>query len=237
MEYEIIKEREHFHRIENGGVRAFLFEGTDKAMLVDTGFGNIPMKKIVSELTALPVFVVNTHADRDHIGCNGEFSDIYMHKAEKERYIQNLPAGCSPEKLIALSDGDIIDLGIWKFEVIFTPGHTSGSIMLFEREKRMLISGDSIQNGMMYMFGKGRNVPALIGSLEKIAAMSKDIETIYPSHADCPLTPDIIPFVSDGAKALLEGKLKPEDPPFSVPARLYTAENISFLYNEEEAEL
>ena len=233
-EYKIIKEQEHFWRIENGGVRAFLFEGTEKAMLVDTGFGNIPMKAIVTGLTSLPVFVVNTHADRDHTGCNGEFDEIYMNPADKTRYIHNLPKGGDPEKVFSLSEGDLIDLGTWKFEVIFTPGHTPGSVMLFEREKRFLISGDSIQNGMMYMFGEGRNVSELIASLEKIIAMSKDIQTIYPSHAKCPLTSDIIPYVSAGAKALLKGELKGENPPFPVPAKLFSAEKISFLYNEEE---
>ena len=234
MEQKIIKENEHFWRIEDGGVRAFLFEGTQKAMLVDTGFGDIPLKEIVNGLTNLPVFVVNTHADRDHIGCNGDFSDVYMHEAEKERYIKNLPEGCDPEKLFLLSEGDIIDLGIWKFEVIFTPGHTLGSIMLLEREKHMLISGDSIQNGMMFMFGEGRNVPMLIDSLEKITAMGDSIQIIYPSHAKCPLTSDIIPYVLKGAKALLNGQLKGGNPPFPVPAKLYTAENISFLYDKEE---
>lgn len=233
-EYKIIKEQEHFWRIENGGVRAFLFEGTEKAMLVDTGFGNIPMKAIVTELTSLPVFVVNTHADRDHTGCNGEFDEIYMNPAEKDRYLHSLLEGGNPEKVFPLSEGDIIYLGIWKFEVIFTPGHTPGSIMLFEREKRLLISGDSIQNGMMFMFGEGRNVSELIASLEKIKAMSNDIQTIYPSHAQCPLTSDIIPYVLTGAKALLTGELKGANPPFPVPAKLYSAENISFLYNEEE---
>ena len=233
-EYEIVKEQEHFWRIENGGVRAFLFEGEEKAMLVDTGFGNGSIKSAVTGLTSLPIFVVNTHADRDHTGCNGEFDEVYMNLADKERYMKSLPAGGNPEKLLPLSEGDVIDLGRWRFEVIFTPGHTPGSIMLFDREKRLLISGDSIQNGMMYMFGEGRNVPLLIASLEKIGAMSADIGIIYPSHADCPLRSDIIPYVLKGARALLKGELEAKEPPFPLPAKLYSAENISFLYNEDE---
>lgn len=236
-EYEIIKEKEHFWRIENGGVRAFLLEGGERAMLVDTGFGNGSIKTAAAELTSLPIFVVNTHADRDHTGCNGEFDEIYMNLADKERYTHSLPAGGDPENVLPLSEGDVIDLGRWRFEVIFTPGHTPGSIMLFDREKHMLISGDSIQNGMMYMFGDGRNVPELIASLEKINAMSEDIQIIYPSHAGCPLSSDIIPYVLNGARALLRGELKGENPPFPLPAKLYHAENISFLYNEEEHKL
>lgn len=232
MEQKIIKEQDRFWRIENGGVRAFLFEGGDRAMLVDTGFGDIPIKEIASELTSLPIFVVNTHADPDHIGGNGSFSTIYIHPAEKERYVHNMPKECDPEKLLPLSEGDIIDLGLWKFEVILTPGHTPGSIMLLERDKQMLISGDSIQNGMMFMFGEGRSVPNLIVSLEKIMTMRENIRIIYPSHSECPLTTDIIPYVLEGAKALLNGELKAEKPPFPVPAKLYAAENISFLYDK-----
>lgn len=234
MQQNIIKEQEHFWRIEDGGVRAFLFEGTDKAMLIDTGFGDIPIKEIAKNLTTLPTFVVNTHADSDHIGGNSGFSTVYLSPADKERYIHRMPKDCDPEKILPLSEGDIFDLGLWKFEVICTPGHTPGSIMLLERDKGILISGDSIQNGMMYMFGEGRSVPKLIASLEKIMAMRDSIRIIYPSHSDCPLTPNIIPYVLKGARALLNGELEGEKPPFPVPAKLYAAEEISFLYNEEK---
>lgn len=232
MEQKIIKEQERFWRIENGGVRAFLFEGTDRAMLVDTGFGDIPIGEIVKDLTALPVFVVNTHADPDHVGGNGGFSEIYIHPAEKERYTRNAPKGAGG-KVLPLSEGDEFDLGFWKFEVILTPGHTAGSIMLLEREKGILISGDSIQNGMMYMFGEGRDLSGLIRSLEKIMTMRDKIRIVYPSHSDCPLTPDAVSDVLEGAKKLRGGELTGVKPPFPVPAMLYAAERISFLYDGE----
>ena len=59
-----------FWRIEDGGVRSFFIEGIDKAMLVDTGFGHGDLKAFVEALTSNPIFVVNTHTDGDHVGCN-----------------------------------------------------------------------------------------------------------------------------------------------------------------------
>ena len=74
-----------FWSIEENGVRCFLVEGEREAMLVDTGFGTGDLKAFIQTLTSLPVFVVNTHADRDHIGCNGQFPPAWMHPADFDR--------------------------------------------------------------------------------------------------------------------------------------------------------
>ena len=114
----------------------FLFEGKERAMLVDTGFGTLPLKEIVSGLTPLPVFVVNTHTDGDHTACNNDFDTLYMHPSEMDYYVwHGRKAGEREPKLMPLWEGDVIDLDYWKFEVLLTPGHTPGSIMLLEREK------------------------------------------------------------------------------------------------------
>ncbi|MCM1134022.1 MAG: MBL fold metallo-hydrolase [Clostridium sp.] len=226
----IKKIKEHFWIFEEDGVRSFLFEGIEKAMLIDTGFGSLPLRAMTAELTDLPVFVVNTHTDRDHVGCNKNFQPIYMHPAEMEHYKNSLPEGCSMEDVRPLWEGDIIDLGYWKFEVILTPGHTPGSIMLLEREKRMLISGDTIQNGDIFMFGAGRNMTAFQCSLEKMIAMSDAFDSVWPSHSDYPLTPDIIPGILQGARDLAAGKLSAQEPPWPMPCKKYVCDAVGFLY-------
>ena len=221
---------DHFWIFEEDGVRSFLFEGTDRAMLVDTGFGALPLREMAAELTALPVFLVNTHTDRDHTGRNREFSPVYMHPAEMDRYQNALPEGCRMEDVRPLWEGEIIDLGHWKFEVVLTPGHTPGSIMLLEREKRMLISGDTIQDGMIFMFGAGRNMPAFQSTLKRIMAMEGLFDTVWPSHGSCPLTADIIPGILRGTQDLLAGKLPGQEPPWPMPCKQYVCGAASFLY-------
>ena len=221
---------EHFWSIEEDGVRAFLLEGTDRAMLVDTGFGKLPLRELTAELTPLPVFVVNTHTDRDHTGRNFEFSPIYMHPAEMDRYQTSLPEGYSVEDVRPLWEGEVIDLGHWRFEVVLTPGHTPGSIMLLERDKRMLISGDTVQDGMIFMFGPGRNMPAFQSSLRRIQDMAGAFDTVWPSHGNYPLKPDIIPDILRNARELTEGKLTAQEPPWPMPCKKYTGGTVSFLY-------
>ncbi|MCM1159545.1 MAG: hypothetical protein NC300_12860 [Bacteroidales bacterium] len=64
----VVEISDHFWIIEENGVRSFLFEGDKKAMLVDTGFGTLQIRKLVAGLTDLQVFLVNTHTDKDHTG-------------------------------------------------------------------------------------------------------------------------------------------------------------------------
>lgn len=102
-----------FWRIEDGGVRCFLIEGPDRAMLVDTGFGQGDLKAFVRTLTQLPVFVVNTHADGDHTGCNAQFGEAAMHPAEYDRYRQS---GRAQDMVLhPLWEGDVIQLGARAF--------------------------------------------------------------------------------------------------------------------------
>ena len=46
-----------------------------------------------------------------------------------------------------LEEGDVVDLGDRHFEILHTPGHSPGGIMLFERASGILISGDTIYDG------------------------------------------------------------------------------------------
>ena len=228
--YQVINISENAWRIEENGVRSFLFAGTEKALLVDSGFGTGDLKAVAESLTALPVMLVNTHADRDHVGCNHEFYKAYMHPAEFDRYHQTSGITTMAEPLW---EGDIIGLGGRRFEVILIPGHTPGSIALLDEINRVLIAGDSVQSGMIFMFGAGRDINAYIYSMKKLASMREKFDTVYPSHGDFPVEAGIIPALIDGAEKVRDGKIEGKKAPFDTAARLYDAGAAKFLYSEE----
>ena len=230
--YQILELSENIWSIEDQHVRAFVVEGSRRTMVVDTGFGTADIKKTVEDLTDKPVFLVNTHTDRDHIGGNKAFDEVYMHPAEFDRYYSKQDVPVLPN---AVWEGDTFDLGGIVFEVVLIPGHTPGSIALLEREKRMLISGDSVQNGSIFMFGEGRNLPAYIESLKKLESMMNLFDTIYGSHGDVKIDADIIPRLREGAEKLFAGKLKakelnPEHPLSGTGCMLYDCGVAGFLY-------
>ncbi|MBQ8972065.1 MAG: MBL fold metallo-hydrolase, partial [Clostridia bacterium] len=70
MEYNIIQINENTWRIEDGGVRFFLLAGSERALLIDSGMNVHNARDIASDITQLPISLLNTHADRDHIGSN-----------------------------------------------------------------------------------------------------------------------------------------------------------------------
>ena len=144
QEYCVKTMGEGIWAIEEGVVRMFLIEGGKHALLLDTGFGKGALRELVSGLTQKPLILALSHSDRDHIGGCGQFEGkIYLHPAEYERFLRNMPQ--NRLRLKPLWEGDTIELGGRKLAVLHTPGHTPGSIMLLEKETGVLFSGDSVQ--------------------------------------------------------------------------------------------
>lgn len=110
--------------------------------------------------------------------------------------------------MIPVRDGDEIDLGSRKLRIIHLPGHTPGSIAVLDISRRVLISGDPVQeHGRIFMFGVHRNMPDYIASLEKLEKMRPEFDEIWPSHADLPLSTDCIKRLHDGAVKVLNREI------------------------------
>lgn len=89
-----------------------------------------------------------------------------------------------------LREGDTLEFGGYRFEVLHIPGHTPGSIALLDREHGLLLPGDSIQKeGTIYMFGPRRNLERYLESLRELQPLEGEIRQILPSHGECPIEP------------------------------------------------
>ena len=188
-------------QIDEDFVRWFLLCGEKEAVLIDTGvIGNA--REIAEKLTKLPLRVVNTHADRDHIAGNKAFETFYMHPADFAQYYHQMPL----QNAEALWDGEVIDLGGRELEIIHTPGHTCGSVAVLDRKYRFLFSGDPVQTGDIYMFGPYRNMQAYIKSIERLLKRKDEFDLIFPCHAECPLKNDILEPLKTETEEVLAGK-------------------------------
>ena len=197
----VIRIRENTYRIEDGDVRFYLFCGTQKAALVDTGMNRPDAKRIAESLTSLPILLINTHADPDHISGNGAFESFFMSGAETENYRAHHGKGT----LIPVKEGDVIDLGARPLRIIDIPGHTPGSIAILDVNHRALVSGDTVQDGNIFMFGKHRDLDLYMNSLRHLEKYSGQYDTIYPMHGTFPVTQELIPKLLSGAQAIRDG--------------------------------
>ncbi|MBQ6477785.1 MAG: MBL fold metallo-hydrolase [Erysipelotrichaceae bacterium] len=199
---EIIRKNDSTYIIEDNGVRAFLLIGTGRAALIDTGMSITDIRSMVEGITGKEILLLNTHADRDHIGCNRQFTKVYIGVHELQSYPQEDPK----QELVPLFEGDCIDLGERTLEVVDLSGHTPGSIGFYDRNSRVLISGDPIQkNGNVYMFGPKRSLIGYIASLERLNKRKDDFDEIWPSHADLPIDSSNIQKCTEDIKDILKG--------------------------------
>lgn len=227
---EVVKISETEYLIEQGFVRCYLFIGEEKAMLVDAAFGGEDnLKELVATLTDKPVQLVVTHADPDHIGYIANFDKAYMNEAEFPAAKEMLKNAGT--ELCALVEGDVIDIGGRRFEVLQVPGHTPGSIALLDRGNRIIVTGDLVSMTLpVFLFGEGRDYDAYMNTMERLSGMKDSFDRIYPSHGPFPLTTDYIDKQIVAAKKMREGELSPQDPPMPIPAKMYMDSDVGFYF-------
>lgn len=226
--YEPVKIDEKFWAIEQNGVRCYLFEGEDMALLVDAGFGG-DLKTVCEKLTDKPIQLLITHADGDHMGAAAQFGPYYMHPAEYSYY--HIRNGKQPDA-IPLWEGDKIDIGSFCFEIVLIPGHTPGSIALLEREKRFILTGDTVGKVPVYMFGTGRNLPAYLATIGKLTDLVPAFDTIWPAHGKRPLAPDILDSLRLLAAEILADKWpapQPTAPHMPESVKVYSDHGVAFF--------
>ena len=225
---DIMQLNENTYRVEDDRVRFFILEGTEKALMIDTGMNNPNAIDAAKKVTDKPVELLNTHADRDHISGNGFFEKMYMSPAEEENYRECGGKGT----IIPIKEGDVIDLGNRPLEIIDIPGHTPGSVAILDINNRILISGDSVQAGIIFMFGKYRNMETYIESLKKLRKYEGRFDVIYPSHGPFPVYPDITQKLIEGAQSVLSGEVEAKEMDlFGNKVNMYQLGYAGFFYN------
>jgi glyoxylase-like metal-dependent hydrolase (beta-lactamase superfamily II) len=199
---EIIKINDNTWRMEDNGVRFYLLCGTERAALIDTGMNAPDAREIAEGLTSLPLILINTHADPDHISGNAAFDSFYMSPNEEGNLRNFTEAG----EIIPIKEGDVIDLGDRPLRIIDIPGHTRGSIAILDDRNRVLISGDSVQDGRIFMFGPERNLEVYIESMKHLEIYADAFDEIYPMHGTFPVYNDLIGKLIEGAQDITAGR-------------------------------
>lgn len=137
-----------------GKVMVDVLVGEDKALVWDTGYGDVDLKGFIRKhITDKPLIVVNSHGHPDHCVGNGQFEQVWIKREDVEiakmfisRPIRPLFEEVKNGKFefLFLEDYQEFDLGNRKLKVIPIPGHTMGCVGLLDCNNRVLYSGDSI---------------------------------------------------------------------------------------------
>ncbi len=218
-------------------VISFLIVGETGALLWDTGMGIAPIRPVVSALTALPLTVVNSHCHFDHVGGNWEFPQVYAYPDPvaanramagypatmlapmlgPESLSKPLPDHFDPEgyrirpwRMTPLQPGLCFDLGGWRLHVLHTPGHTDDSIMLWDRERQILFTGDTVYPAALYAhygcdaYGYSR-MNVYTHTMNRLSEMAPFLKVLCCSHNLPLVAPGILPRIRDAFLAVQKG--------------------------------
>ena len=144
-----------------------------------------------------PVKLINTHCHIDHILGNKFVSEkwdleLYMNKIDlpllegsgdiaRMYGFENYKGSPYPKHY--LEEGDILEFGESKLEILFTPGHAPGHICLFNKEEGFIVSGDVLFNGSIGRTDlPGGDFDTLIESIKTKLMTLQDETIVYCGH-------------------------------------------------------
>lgn len=174
--------------------------------IFDPGYGQDAEKEeLVAFIQAKklkPAAIILTHGHFDHIYGLADLAStyslpIYMDMKETYSFEQTNPYVCGNYGLplpqlpgigafVGTKEGDVIEAGDLRFEVIETPGHSVGGLCFLERNGKLLVSGDTLFAGAIGRTDHpGGDYDILMQSIfTKLLHLDGDI-TVIPGHGPC----------------------------------------------------
>ncbi|MEN8253315.1 MAG: MBL fold metallo-hydrolase [Patescibacteria group bacterium] len=169
---------------------------TQEAMIIDPADEGSFISEKILELKLKPKYIVLTHAHFDHILGLLEVKlnfdiPILMHEADNF-LLESLPERAqhwlkrntlpAPAAEQFINEPDQIAFGNFEFKILNTPGHTPGSICIYNQE--IIFSGDTLfKNAIGRTDLSYSNPQAMRNSLQKIFELNKNL-VIYPGHGE-----------------------------------------------------
>ena len=176
-------------------VYCYLVEGTESAVLLDSGMGVGNLKAYVESLTDKPVSVILTHGHVDHAGGTALFEKVYLHEADwelanrqellevKMLYLEKILkdrvkelketdiSSFRTKAYLPLRDGQIFELGGITLEIMAVPGHTRGTICVLNQEERWIMFGDACSPCVFLWAEESTSVEAYLDSIKHLKNM------------------------------------------------------------------
>jgi glyoxylase-like metal-dependent hydrolase (beta-lactamase superfamily II) len=164
-------------------------------------------------------------------------------EASPEALCKGLPKGVTQDNhqvmpftiTDTVKEGDVIDLGNRKLEVLQLTGHTDDAIALLDKEAGFLWTGDSFYEGPIWLYFPETDLAAYKESIARLAALAPKLNALFPSHNTPKVDPAILIEVQKAFDQVLAGKAKPV--PTWEGVVTFEFEGFGFLMREDRTHL
>ena len=167
---------------------SYLILGEERAALIDMAVDTPELYSFACRLANKPVTVLLTHGHPDHVYYLETAAEAWLHPADHDLVKKGIPGICPPVtgvSLHPLMDGQQVDLGGRRLEVLHLPGHTMGSVLFLDRQTGTLFTGDTCARRLLYGLTPTVPLEEHCKRLEKLSALPFD--RIYTAHDRCGL--------------------------------------------------
>lgn len=177
-----------------------LWDSSKECVIVDPGCHTQReqerLANFIEETDLKPVKLLNTHGHFDHVMGNAFVANkwslkTYIHPYDKSHLeralMQSELFGYNIEQppldTIDVNEGDKIGFGNSTLEVLYTPGHTQGGISFYNREDKIVLTGDALFSGSIGRTDlPGGDYDQLMESLLNKIVKLGDEYRVYPGH-------------------------------------------------------
>jgi hydroxyacylglutathione hydrolase len=170
-------------------------EETREGVVIDPGGHPGRILKAVEENDLTIRYVLNTHCHFDHMGANAEIvaatgASLALHSAELPilevkggAALFGLPEVESPMPDVELEDGQVLEVGALRFQVLHTPGHSPGGVTFYLEEEGVAFDGDvRFAGGVGRTDLPGGDQDTLLRSIHEVLFKLPDETVLYPGH-------------------------------------------------------
>jgi glyoxylase-like metal-dependent hydrolase (beta-lactamase superfamily II) len=199
--------------------------GQERPAIVDTGVPRSTQTVILPALAQLDIaprdlaVAVNTHNHHDHAGSNIQLREatgcaIWIHRDDAGGLERGSNFG--EDKILPhtadriLDTGEVVRLAGRDYEVVHIPGHSAGSLGLYDRERKVFFSGDALQSQGTETQGiaGAADREAYLRALDTMDHLASDpgagIEHLLAAHPYLPFTQSHVQPASEVKRYLAE---------------------------------
>jgi hydroxyacylglutathione hydrolase len=162
------------------------------ALVLDPGMGAAGplMERTAADGLRLHL-IANSHGHIDHIFDNAPLvrasgAPLAIHPDDAYRLSGDNSYGIDVERSVATDDlreGEQVHIGDLTFDVLHTPGHTEGSVCLYEERRGLLLSGDTLfPSGWGRTDFPGGNEEQMVASLARLGREIPGHVRVLPGH-------------------------------------------------------